>query len=237
MKTVRPLHSLAIVGILGVLMGLAGAPNAITPPPVALGALAGPGATTFLVAGDSITAAGSRNVSAGHIGATSWINFVNPPGAIPQLGWSGGWALGGAQSGDMSKALRHGSADTLVILAGTNDLARQTPYPVIARNLLTLTRIVSTTTVLVSSVPPRDDAVAATLDYNRFLELLAADEGWVFVDASAGLRTPEGMFKSGLSDDGVHPNLAGAAILGHAIGEALTDIPLQATGPLDPATT
>ena len=82
--------------------------------------------------------------------------------------------------------------------------------------------------VLLSSVPPRDDAVAATLDYNDFLRTLAGERGWMFVDASAGLRTEDNTFIEGLSDDGVHPNVEGARILGAAIGQALTTQPLQA---------
>ena len=56
------------------------------------------------------------------------------------------------------------------------------------------------------------------------------------MDASAGLRTAEGRFRPGLSDDGVHPNVAGAAVLGHAIGEALAGIRMLAGGPIQPAT-
>lgn len=227
MKKPRRIFSLVSLGIIGVVLSLMGTPE--KPTPIALNALMG--TSTFLVAGDSITAAGSHTVATGQVGEASWINFVHPDAELTGLSWVGGWAMGGAQTGDMVRALKHASADTLVLLAGTNDLAHHQEFAQIATNLRTITTIVTTNRVLLSSVPPRDDAAALTIDYNSFLRALATEEGWLFVDASAGLRTAQGTFKPGLSDDGVHPTLAGAEILGQAIGEALTDIPVQANGP------
>ncbi|MFL4472801.1 SGNH/GDSL hydrolase family protein [Paeniglutamicibacter sp. MACA_103] len=210
------------------LLGLTGGPRADEPMAQAIALPAGGNHSTFMVAGDSITAAGSHTVAAGHVGEASWVNYVNTPGTPATLAWAGGWALGGAQSGDMAVALRPGSADALVILAGTNDLAHGTSHARIAENLVRITRIVRAPLVLLSSVPPRDDAVAATLDYNDFLRTLAGERGWLFVDASAGLRAEDNTFLAGLSDDGVHPNVEGARILGAAIGQALTTKPIQA---------
>ena len=225
MKNRRPLHSLALVAVLGALLGLEGSPQAFLPSPAAFDAQLDPRATTFLVAGDSITAAGSDRVWAGTLGDASWINFVDPSGSGgTRVGWRGGWALGGAQSGDMARSLRHRSAKVLVVLAGTNDLARRTPHETTGRNIERIALIASAQTVIISSIPPRDSATADTAAYNGYLQALAARHGWLFVDASAGLRTPAGTFRPGLSDDGVHPNVAGAAVLGHAIGQALAGI-------------
>lgn len=233
MKNQRLAFPIALIGILGVLLSLVGAPQGPKPTPLALGTLAQANSTTFLVAGDSITAAGSHTVAAGQVGEASWIHFVHPEGQPSDLTWVGGWAMGGAQTGDMTRALHHASADALVIVAGTNDLAHRIGFAQIAANLQSLTKIVSTEVVLLSSVPPRDDEASQTAIYNEFLRQLAMEQGWLFVDAAAGLRTPAGTFKAGLSDDGVHPTIAGAQILGHAIGEALNNIPLQANGPLE----
>lgn len=211
------------------LLGVSGGPRADEPVPQAFAIPASGGTqSTFMVAGDSITAAGSHTVAAGQVGEASWVNYVNTPGAPATLAWTGGWALGGAQSGDMAAALHHGRADALVILAGTNDLAHGTSHARIAENLLKITRIVQAPMVLLSSVPPRDDAVAETLSYNGFLQTLAAERGWAFVDAAAGLRSDANTFAPGLSDDGVHPNVKGARILGAAIGQALTTKPIVA---------
>lgn len=210
------------------LLGLSGGPRADEPVPQAFAVPAGNTAVSFMVAGDSITAAGSATVSLGNLGEASWVNFVNAPGAPQTLAWRGGWALGGAQSGDMAAALRHGRADALVILAGTNDLAHGTGYQRIASNLSRLPGIVQAPVVLLSSVPPRDGAVQATIAYNNFLRTLAEQRGWVFVDATAGLRSEQGTFLPGLSNDGVHPNVEGAKILGAALGQALTTKPIMA---------
>lgn len=211
------------------LLGLSGGPRADQPVPQAFAVPAGDAAvTTFMVAGDSITAAGSATVASGNLGKSSWVNFVNTPGAPQTLAWTGGWALGGAQSGDMAAALRHGKADALVILAGTNDLAHGTGHQTISTNLARLPAIVQAPVVLLSSVPPRDGAVESTIAYNDFLRTLAQQRGWVFVDAAAGLRSEANTYLPGLSNDGIHPNLEGARILGAAIGQALTTKPIMA---------
>lgn len=236
MKHNRPLHSLALVAVLGALLSLEGSPSTFLPSPTAFDAALDPNVTTFVVAGDSITAAGSDAVWAGKIGDASWINFVDPTGSGgARVGWRGGWALGGAQTGDMARALRHRNANALVVLAGTNDLAHRIPHEITGRNIERIALIASSDTVIISSVPPRDNASAATREYNGFLQALAARHGWLFVDAAAGLRTADGRFRPGLSDDGVHPNLAGAAVLGNAIGKALAGIRMLAGGPIGPA--
>lgn len=228
MGTRKPLLILAIVSVFAGLLGFSGGPRADQPVPQAFALPAGGVQVGFMVAGDSITAAGSHTVADGHVGEASWINYVNTPGAPPALVWTGGWALGGAQTGDMAAALRHGSADALVILAGTNDLARHTTRGRTAANLIRISQIVQAPRVLLSSVPPRDDAVQATVEYNGFLQSLAAERGWIFVDAAAGLRSDANTFAAGLSDDGVHPNVEGAKILGAAIGQALGTKPVVA---------
>lgn len=228
MGTRKTLLVLACLTVFAGLLGLSGGPRANEPVPQAFALPADGAHTTFMVAGDSITAAGSHTVAAGNVGEASWVNYVNMPGAPATLAWTGGWALGGAQTGDMAAALHHGSADALVLLAGTNDLAHGTPHARIAQNLVRITSIVQAPRVLLTSVPPRDDAVEATAQYNDFLQQLALDRGWLFIDAAAGLRSEEHTFAEGLSEDGVHPNVAGAKILGAAIGQALTTKPIVA---------
>lgn len=233
MKNRRWVLLIALIGTLGVILSLVAAPQGPKPTVLAFGAGISLNATTFLVAGDSITAAGSHTVSSGHSGETSWIHYVNQESDPASLSWVGGWAMGGAQTGDMRAALHHASANALVILAGTNDLAHKRGFTEIASNLQAISEIVATEVVLLSSIPPRDDAAIQTAKYNDFLRELATDRGWLFVDAAAGLRTSAGTFKPGLSDDGVHPTIAGAQILGQAIGEALKNIPAQASAPLE----
>ncbi|MDO2934048.1 SGNH/GDSL hydrolase family protein [Paeniglutamicibacter sulfureus] len=228
MGTRKPFLILACMAVFVGLLGLSGMPRADEPLPQAFAVPAGVNHNTFMVAGDSITAAGSRKVAVGHVGEASWVRYVNTPGTPATLAWTGGWALGGAQSGDMAVALRAGSADSLVILAGTNDLAHGNSHTMIGENLARIARIVRAPMVLLSSIPPRDDAVAATVAYNEFLKTFAGERGWTYVDASAGLRSEANTFIEGLSDDGVHPNVEGAKILGAAIGQALTTKPMQA---------
>lgn len=201
-------------------------PQAAPPP--------GAGALAFAVAGDSITADGSPAVAARAVGDRSWVRFAQGGGAA----FAGGWARDGATTAEMAAELAAhapvpGSVNTLVILAGTNDIHRGVPFAAIAENLKSIAAHVGAPRVVVCSIPPRDGFAAATGAYNAWLPGFASGQGWEWTDASAGLRDAmdPGRFGPGLSHDGVHPSRAGAAVLGAAIRDALLATPTA--GPPD----
>ncbi|GER23624.1 hypothetical protein NCCP1664_21190 [Zafaria cholistanensis] len=202
-------------------------PQAAPPP--------GAGALAFAVAGDSITADGSPAVAARAVGNRSWVRFAQGGGAA----FAGGWARDGATTAEMAAALAAhapppGSVNTLVILAGTNDIYRGVPFTAIAENLKSIAARVGAPRVVVCSIPPRDGFAAPTEAYNAWLPGFASGQGWEWTDASAGLRDAmdPGRFGPGLSHDGVHPSRAGAAVLGTAIRAALLATP--EAGPPEP---
>ena len=195
-------------------------PQAAPPP--------GAGALAFAVAGDSITADGSPAVAGRAVGDRSWVRFAQGGGAA----FAGGWAHDGATTADMAAELAAhapaaGSVNTLVILAGTNDIHRDIPFATIAENLKSIAASVGAPRVVVCSVPPRDGFAAATEAYNAWLQGFAAEQGWEWTDASAGLRDTmdPGRYGAGLSHDGLHPSRAGAEVLGAAIRSALLATP------------
>ena len=73
-----------------------------------------------------------------------------------------------------------------------------------------------------SSIPPLASAPDRSDAVNDFLEPFVAQQGWTWVDASAGLRDGDG-FVAGTSYDGVHLTEAGAGLLGAAIRTAVVD--------------
>jgi lysophospholipase L1-like esterase len=174
-----------------------------------------PGTIYLAVVGDSITSPW------GHLGdrefdETMWLSHV----AQPPIVWAGGWAFPGATTADMAANVQPVSdAHVVVILAGTND-GTTTPAAETADNLRDVVGTVGADRVIVSSVPPRTSLPAASTELNGRLASLARQEGWEFVDASAGLRDRD-RWVEGMTDDGVHPTPKGQAVLGAAIREAV----------------
>lgn len=170
--------------------------------------------------GDSITDADSVDIDGGIPGPESWVSYA--VGA--DLEFVGGWAEWGATTERMTEAMGGPfDADVLVILAGTNDVSWSTPVAEIGENLSEIAEHAGIADVVLSSVPPNDFAAEETTALNEYLERFAAESGWHWVDAAAGLRDGD-RFAAGMSDDGVHPTEQGARLLGEAIGQAVAAI-------------
>jgi lysophospholipase L1-like esterase len=123
----------------------------------------------------------------------------------------------------MADAVGPVDAEALVLLAGTNDVAFGMPFEESAANLDRIVEVVGIEDVVVVSIPPMDALPAGAEAYNERLDDLATDQGWRFIDASAGLRTADGRFDVGMSLDGLHPSAEGARVLGEAIATALRE--------------
>lgn len=172
---------------------------------------------SFAAVGDSITDADSRNFAAGEIGPASWAAYVVDAGVV----FAGGWAEWGATTARMADAAAEVDADTLVVLAGTNDVAFGIPFAETSANLERIVDAVGIDDVVVSSIPPMDAYPQGPVEFNEQLEEFADERGWRFVDAAADLRTSDGTFRSGMSFDGLHPSEDGARMLGEAIADEL----------------
>lgn len=172
---------------------------------------------TFAAIGDSHTDADSPDFAAGDLGPASWARYVVDDGFV----FAGGWAQWGATTEQMADAAAPIDADTLVVLAGTNDLAFGIPFDDVAANLGRIVDRVGIDEVVVVSIPPMEAFPEDAIEFNEQLEELADDRGWRFVDASAGLRNDDGRFREGMTFDGLHPSEAGARVLGEAIADEL----------------
>lgn len=130
----------------------------------------------------------------------------------------------------------------VVILAGTNDIAGNagpTTVEAIQDNLATmaeLARFHGASVVLASILPVRDDKIgpdgkprvwtdkrpADTIArLNRWLAEYARANGHGYLDYFAAVATPEGALRSDLTDDGLHPNAAGYAVMGPLVEAAI----------------
>ena len=126
----------------------------------------------------------------------------------------------------------------VVILGGTNDIAGNTgpaTLEMIQDNLTSMVDLASANgirVVLASVLPARAyrwrpglEPAAKIVALNDWMKRHAAARGMVYLDLHSAMADAEQGMKAALSDDGVHPNLAGyrlmSALVDAAIEEAL----------------
>lgn len=158
--------------------------------------------TRVAIVGDSNTEADSPDFVAGQIGAGSWVSpFLAESGAV----FAGGWADGGTTSTTQAQNLAPAEADVLLIMTGTNDVGQRVPFETTVANIDAMVAKVPAGHVVLLAVPPRDvELDPTTEEFNAQLAALAAERGWQFHDGLAFLRSPEGGFVEGTTDDGIH---------------------------------
>ena len=130
----------------------------------------------------------------------------------------------------------------VLILAGTNDIARGVPFETIKNNLTMIASLATThgITAVFASVlpvsdhqrqndpnyertglrPPRD-----ILSLNRWIGDLCAERSLVYLDYHSKMIDSDGQLRADLADDGLHPNDEGYKVMGplaqSAIGSAI----------------
>jgi lysophospholipase L1-like esterase len=131
--------------------------------------------------------------------------------------------------------------DAVLILAGTNDLARATPVSAIEDNLQTMAELASANQikVLLASVTPVSDyhkdqdpaneqtprrPAAFILSLNEWLQKFCMQRSYVYVDYHGATVDSAGQFNAELSDDGLHPNAKGYRIMAPLAGLAIDRI-------------
>jgi lysophospholipase L1-like esterase len=124
--------------------------------------------------------------------------------------------------------------EAVVILAGTNDIAGNTgvvPQEAVEDNLASMAELarLHRIRVVLSSVLPVDDEdrdaqgqllnrtrcrpPAEIAELNRWLRRYAQEHGHVYLDYAAAMSDERGRMKADLSDDGLHPNAKGYAVM------------------------
>lgn len=173
-------------------------------------------ALPIAVVGDSITVGSNPTFAPGEVSEDSWVSSA----VGDSIELTGGWARWGATTAEMAEAAGPVPAEVLVIMAGTNDLAMQVPTAEVAANLERIVAAVGAQQVLLCGVPPLDHAPEAVPPFNEFLEQVADQHGWAWVDASRDVRSGN-EYAPGMSTDGVHPTRAAAELLGAQVRAVL----------------
>lgn len=129
----------------------------------------------------------------------------------------------------------------LVVLGGTNDLARGVPDATIRNNLEaigTLAEAAGLAPILASILPVNDyhkernprflrtqaRSPARISALNRWMAALCRSKGWSFVDYHSAMIDSDGRLKIELSDDGLHPNPEGYKVMAPLVQKAVDSL-------------
>jgi lysophospholipase L1-like esterase len=123
---------------------------------------------------------------------------------------------------------------TLVLLAGTNDIAGNTGPVTLAQieanlaSIIDLARVHGIQVVLCALLPadrypwaPEIRPAQPIRELNRWIEAQARARGLRFVDFHSALTDPQGGLPTRYSEDGVHPNEAAYAVMRRLVESAL----------------
>ena len=153
--------------------------------------------------------------------------------------------IAGQTSGQLLQRMKEDVIDlhpeAVLILAGTNDLARATPVSAIEDNLQTMADLASANQikVLLASITPvsdyhkdQDPAYERTpqrpsafiLALNEWMQKLCIQRSYIYVNYHGETVDSAGQFKAELSDDGLHPNAMGYRIMAPLAGLAIDKI-------------
>ena len=138
----------------------------------------------------------------------------------------------------------------VVVLAGTNDLARGIPVSTIKNNLTMIADLAQKygIKVLMASVLPISDYHKATnpsfeqsrvrppvriKEINDYLKQLCADRGYSYVEYFTPMIDGGGFLMRDLADDGLHPNAKGYRVMAPVVLEAI-DRAVSAPKPVAP---
>ncbi len=130
----------------------------------------------------------------------------------------------------------------VLILAGTNDIARGTPIDIIEGNLILiseLARLHQIKTLIASVLPVSESQTERPIhtiqQLNSWIEQYCKQTGETYVDYYSKLRGPGGYLQTDLADDGLHPNSQGYRLMAPVAITAIDAALGRSTTPVDAA--
>ncbi|MCC7498181.1 MAG: hypothetical protein IT160_11435 [Bryobacterales bacterium] len=171
------------------------------------------------------------------------INEYFPDSDFPNRGISG--QISGQMLGRMKADVIDLKPAAVLILAGTNDLARETPLNIIQNNLTMIADLAEyhRIKVIFASLLPVSDyhhpqtarrPPAQIRAMNQWLQQFCASRRFTYLDYYSRLVDSKGMLQEQLSDDGLHPNSAGYRVMAPLAQDAIRATVGTASVPAQP---
>lgn len=138
--------------------------------------------------------------------------------------------------------------EVMVLLGGTNDLARQIPVEAVTGNISLIADLCAQHKIklILASVLPVSDyhkdvnpafeiskrrPPAQIEAINSWARAYAAQHGITYLDYAAAMKDERGMMKADLADDGLHPNAAGYRAMAPLVQDAIHELTKPAAAP------
>ena len=138
--------------------------------------------------------------------------------------------------------------EAMVLLGGTNDLARKIPVEAVTNNLSMIADLCAQHKIklILASVLPVSDyhkdvnpafeisrlrPPAQIEAINSWSRAYAARHGITYLDYSAAMKDERGMMKADMADDGLHPNAAGYRAMAPLVQDAIHELTKPAAAP------
>jgi lysophospholipase L1-like esterase len=150
--------------------------------------------------------------------------------------------IGGQITGEMLGRMKADVIDlkprAVVVLGGTNDIARGVPLSTIENNLTMMAEVAEYHKIkpLFASTLPVSDyhkdtnpqnergkerSPAAIVELNRWIQHFCYQHEYIYVDYYSAMLDAQGSLKADLADDGLHPNSMGYRIMAPIVLEAI----------------
>jgi lysophospholipase L1-like esterase len=141
--------------------------------------------------------------------------------------------ISGQITGEMLGRMKADALDVkpqaMVVLAGTNDLARGVAVQTVENNLYMIASLAKAQgiKVILASITPVNGANIAVrppekiIEINKYMQDLCAREGYVYLNYFDALKDGEGHIPKELAADGLHPNADGYKIMAPLVQAAI----------------
>ncbi len=142
--------------------------------------------------------------------------------------------IGGQITGEMLGRMKADVLDlkptAMVVLAGTNDLARGVAIDTVKNNLSMIGSLAKHAGIRVvfASILPVSTSTQITmrppdkiLQLNQWMQEHAKQEGFLYLDYHSAMKDEQGLLRAELANDGLHPNAAGYKIMAPLVDAAI----------------
>lgn len=174
---------------------------------------------TFASEGDSISALADNN---GKTITWSWVRDAVKDGGLKYIGV---YMRAGATTKELVQHAVPTKAEVMIVMGGTNDVTTGVSTSSTLNNIAEIFKRTGGKYKILTAIAPRNIYTQQTNITNYWLEQLAKQHHWIFIDPWVSFRASNGSWIKGTNADVTHPN----TITGMIVGQIMHDKILEVT--------